>query len=683
MSALAVISLLALSVHWYSTEQVRRTRRLSEIQATNFLARSAIAFAIGTIAEEIQDPASSIFQVLCSPTLATGTAITFDLSPLTDMAASLREAQVTALDVRVDRIEPLDRSTTPTTGGVDPVERNIVLALRTTCIQGGSTTTLEEKREVRIAHLMPGILGKFTLYVRDVGTNPEAFNAFPNDINGLPDDRSIAPKCLPVVLKNGGALDEGAAEGDDPENYRLRGFIYLGGGRVNLNLTSGNSEAYGEHFHFFPLRSSLLIPGYYHLSPPEFFSASFAEEDLKRVPQMSNPTPPFAAEFAYCLKHTISGFFTTDDFGKGLAQDGMLGVSVPEPVQACDPRLFSSVLHLFGNRTNPSPTLVLGDVHRRYADLCGILVEATGNGNRDAVAAILTEIADSVGLETLSTPATVEAMKRADVTEGTPILLEAATLSFPDMFGSREAYRAAMSRLVTEPYLRSFDYLYFKEPGEFHPRTTLFGTGEAVPQQTFSLAFHPSVNGGADFYKDGQPGDVPLDLLADKASFRVPDMDRFRARFLDPQGRLQLNAVVLVGGKAGQTSVLNDRELTVRKGGIIILTHGNLDVSAIRIGADPDESLTLCALNGDIQVDLSHGKIQARLIALRGKIVNKTPTMPLDLDGGIAVKEFPPSSFREGGRIGYDSQADPSSAEWDKFYRLFIADVPVSVEESH
>ena len=206
---------------------------------------------------------------------------------------------------------------------------------------------------------------------------------------------------------------------------------------------------------------------------------------------------------------------------------------------------------------------------------------------------------------------------------------------------------------------------------------------EAAPQNSFSVSFHSSVNGGIEFYKDGKPEEIPENLLEGKAAFKVPDMDKFRERFFDKNNRIDLNANVLIEGTLGKTSVLNERELTIRRGGMLLLQAGDLEIAAITGGSDPDECLTLCALNGNIIVNLSQGKIQARLVALRGKIINKTPTFRLDLDGGIAVKEFPPTTFKEGGRIAYDSRSDPSNEEWDKYYRLFISDVPIAVKESH
>ncbi|MBI3039695.1 hypothetical protein HYY75_11740, partial [bacterium] len=89
------------------------------------------------------------------------------------------------------------------------------------------------------------------------------------------------------------------------------------------------------------------------------------------------------------------------------------------------------------------------------------------------------------------------------------------------------------------------------------------------------------------------------------------------------------------------------------------------------------------SLNGNIELDLSRfGSIEALLIAMKGRIINSTPTRPLDLRGGIIVGELLPESFRAGGRVAYDTRFDPSGFDYPNYYRAYVSDIPSTVEDN-
>ena len=483
LCTLVVVSIFAFATSTMVTQNIRQARLLADSRAALLLDRSAVACAIGQIQDALENPQSQLHQVLTAPDLASGTQLAIDLAPLEAVRTGYRDAAITVA-ATIERISPLDGlRLTRTTGGGDPIERRCVLCLQLSGRVGSAEINRSEYRELRIVNLLPGILGKFTLYVRQAAGNSPGFNRFANDINGWADDQvPPADRIMPIILKNGGELDGGQ------DSWKKRGFVYLGGGKVSLNLTAGNDEAYGENFLFYSMTQTPSIPGYYDPFPPDFFTKP--PDFTKRHPQSLNTGGSFVTDFAYCLKRVVSGFYTTDADGKDMNIDKRLGVTFPGTPQACDPRMRSSILHLYGTRSNPSPTLVLGSVYRRYAEYAGVVVEATGDSRRDA---ILTYVYEHNGAfdQLPAVPTTVAAAANGGLPAGTPIQFDSQQVCYDAMFQDPGTYQNHMCRIIEEPYLRSHDFLYFRQDGIFEPTQSLFGQGIAQTQQICTLEFHP------------------------------------------------------------------------------------------------------------------------------------------------------------------------------------------------
>lgn len=671
MGALAVISILAFASHFFARESLQKFRRVTESYQSQLLARSAVACVISRIQDGLQDPKSEIYKTLLAESLAPGTALNIDLSPLDKLVQDTKGGKV-SVRATVAAISPLDPDNLgPQTGGADSAERRCDLVIEANSQAGPAQTALKEIREFRVVHLMPGILGKFTFFLKTAPADSQAFNRYANNINGWSDERvSPTDRYQPIVLKNGGELDEGVAEKDDPESYKNRGYIFMGGGPVVLNLTCGNDEMFGEFFHFFRMGSTSNIPGYYDPTPPPFFTKP--PDFTTRHAQNLNQGGSFAPDFAYCLKHVVQGFFTVDGNEQNMNFENRLGVDLPGPSTGVNLKMRSSMLHLFGTRSNPSPTLVLGDVRRRYADYTGVVVEATGNNVRDAIFTYLAQTTGTMmGLPPL--PTSVPAADASDLPKGTPVQMD-PSLTYPGMFGTDAVYSSKMCRLVEEPYLRSFDYLCFRNESSFLPEKSLFGTnGQASIQHSFTLNFHPSLNRKQPFYQDGSLEALPDDFLLAKAVYRVPDWNSFLRHF-QKDGKIVLDSVVSIIGSPSSTLEIPGN-LVFEKAGMLILENGSLRFSGVKLGADPDQIPVLVALKGNIELDSSNPSgLKAILIALNGSVSQISAGRSLNLQGGLMVGNFPPDSFRSGGKIAYDSMADPSGPLWGIFYRGFVSD---------
>ncbi len=687
MGALMVVSIFAFAMSFLTSQSLHRAHRISSQEGAILLARAARNFALSKIYEGLSTTDSRIFNTLTARDLATGTTIPFDTAELNSLAAEYRRGSV-GVAVSIDAISALDPAKlAATTGGHDEVERRAILRIDVAANVDGVPYAFLESREIRIFSIVPGVLGKFSLYVRQPDTD---YNRFAADINGDPDTRvAVADRRLPLILKNGGELDEGATSANDPGGWKRRGYIYRGGaGPVRLNLTAGNDDRFGESFHFFHVNAEpISIPGYYDPDPPGFFANP--PDFSKKYPVTGNtPMPPFAPEFSFWIKHVVSGFYTRDETGADMNVENRLALTFPTPSipGTPNPRMRSSVLHLYGTRSNPSPTLILGDVRRRYADYAAVLADATGDNARDAILCYLKQTAGP--LYNAPVPGNpIRAAAGGGLTVGQAIRLDPdpSLFSCENMFaGDYNMYSDKMCQVFEEPYLRSHDYLYYRTATNFVPQTSDFGSdGYASTQSTFRLEMDTTMNRTEPFFDRGDVAAIPVDCLVSKCPIVVPGGRDFLGRFVDEDNVLTLDTNLLIRGETGRT-IAFPPSLQVRKGGIIVIENGNLSLGAInRDRRDPDAFLVVAVLRGDIEIDssLGNGRIAATLIAPNGKIVNRSPGFALDLTGGLHVKTLDGDTFPAGGRIAFDTRTDPSSVNYKMYYRALVANVATSYRE--
>ena len=680
LGVLLVVSIFAYSMHLLTRENLRRSRRILDIVAGDLLLRGTIAEAVSGIQIAFRDRKSSAYDQLMAGSLAAGTELILEF-PNSLLMAKARDWQLSCR-ATVSRFAPLDpQRLTRTTGGGDPIERICDVVFTAEVLVDGVSQSRREVRTVRIVHLMPGIFGKFTLFVRNVGSNPDCYNLFANSIFGGADDRVLPDRrVLPLVFKNGGELDSGEGDDPDPKSYRQRGFIFLGGGVTRLNLTAGQDVGYGEGFLLSSYEQSLKNLGYYYGDIAPFF-CSRGDFRSPRHAQILSQAPGIKNTFGFGIRAVRSGFFTIDQAGMDMNEDNRLARSFPVRKTDSDPRMYSSILHLFGNLTNPCPTLVLGDVQRRFAEYACVVVEATGDSERDGIVGFLQE--SDYDFSLLPPLESIVPSKGKGLPEGTSIRCDPSQLDYSNLFPSASTYKRFMSKVHTEPYMRSHDSLYFLRPDKAEPEHSLFNqNGPAEIQRTFTLPFHEALLRTDPFFAEGDLEALPKDLLRGKAVFQVADMEHFKRLYLRPEnGHLDLDTVVLIPGKPGETSSLPG-EFIYDRGGIIILEHGNLACGNIERGDDPDQHLTLVALQGDIELDLGRGGgiVQAHLVASRGKIINRTPSRPMSLEGGIIAGQFAATTFPAGGKVVFPIISDPTHRSWGFHYRAFVDDCPKELE---
>ena len=471
----------------------------------------------------------------------------------------------------------------------------------------------------------------------------------------------------------------------------------MGGGPTRLNLTAGTHPVFGEDFHFFNIADirniGKMLPGYFDPEPTGLLCDPPRERWSNEQVQEENAHQPlglFSPTFTFWLKHQVKGFFTTSDNGGDMNADDKLGLYFANSPSGSgpNPKMMSSVLHLFGTNTCPSPTLVLGKVYRRYADYSAIVLDATGDRFHDACLTYLKE-ADTMP----SPPASVKAGKTSQLgptglPEGTEIIIRSSFSCSNLLGGDLDVYKSKMCRIVeNEPYLRSHDCLYHCVENDFFPQASSFPGqpgGLAVTTSTFKLDIDPSFNRTAPFFEYGDLAALPMDYLKAKCPFTVNDFEEFCARFIcGPQGdQLVLDTGVLIKGEEKKEFVFPPN-LIIAKGGLIVFEKGDVLVEQIIVPGQLDEFLVVVALNGNIKVNNSTGKrgVAATLIAPQGRIIPTSQADPINISGGVVVKNLPADGFPVGGRISYNTRTDPSSLDYADYYRGAVSSIASSYRE--
>lgn len=205
--------------------------------------------------------------------------------------------------------------------------------------------------EIRILSARPPVLRKFTFFIGNAldGGDGDRFNIIKSDRTGLPVGGGY-----PITLFNGEAHRNWAEEFQvDREEkfkdimYNRQGWVYLGGsGPIYLNLTFGTDyQVYSEDFLFF--NRGLSDGGRAYRNPTVESDPAFTI--LSQDFQVNN---------------WDMGFYTFDDSERN---ETSLLTKIPPTSR------YTNCFHLYGKsngeETEPSPTLVLGQVHGRYLQI--------------------------------------------------------------------------------------------------------------------------------------------------------------------------------------------------------------------------------------------------------------------------------------------------------------------------
>ncbi|HQB84087.1 MAG TPA: hypothetical protein PLR50_11365, partial [Candidatus Rifleibacterium sp.] len=365
-----VLLILAVSLYSFVGHQHSGMQTIVNGEVAHFLAEAGINSSIGSVRAAITrnlegGAGKKLSELLLKPGEFSDICINDLLDPVwnRDLEAFAREVDKDA-SIRVDVwLRDFTPTETEVSNWADPVARQGFLVIEAVGSYKSSQRRIAVKRQVKVASIAPGPLGKFSLYVGDAARrNEDAFNLIRNDYRGMVTD---GPR--PLIVYNHATTDTPLEPGNIadilkeekmPDCWQRRGWVWLGGRRVRLNLCSGAGDL-GEIFHF------------YDVSNPNVFSPiKFATPQSSLPPAFAGPLNlPWdkSNESIRQVSYSFGHSFVLDGFHDRSSRRETEAMYEGNVLSAGEKNHYSSkssILHLFGDARKgfQSRTRIFGQV---------------------------------------------------------------------------------------------------------------------------------------------------------------------------------------------------------------------------------------------------------------------------------------------------------------------------------
>jgi hypothetical protein len=507
----------------------------------------------------------------------------------------------------------------------DEREKSRLLSITATAEVGKSTCRVTTFKQLKLVNITPPLIGKFALFLHDpgiVGTNGLDDSSSPDKI-----------KNSPLTIYGGSKATVSSIEPSQWGQFiDNQGWIYLGS---NSNWVLGASKGGGR----------------------EDSMEGLLKTDVFTYPLERGSYLDSMGSIAYYSRQE----YLFRELGESSEQEVLA-------LKSKNDYRMSSLLNLAGSNGNETPTLVLGNVFRRW-----VLIQGLKNSNRNTLAPL--PCLDKSTFESSQWPgrakaSTIETIKR-------------------HFENSYQKYCNRMSNLVEEPFNRanlatvlfptddenrviSGDYSGLGTEGTSLPKST------KISSRGESLEFHKLANLNTITLKNDEgitlAENCPLSdisdysFLTEKAAILYESYDDFLAdQRLEEKG-LSLKEGLSPGGVIHINSDIefNDRQIVHRGSGGIILCSGNITIKDA-ISCEGDEPLTLLSIGGNISIE-TNKEIDAALIALNGVIYMGNTCNVYGLVAAKSMK-LPESINSEKRSITYNKAFDPTN--YDNYKRNF------------
>lgn len=349
----------------------------------------------------------------------------------------------------------------------------------------------------------------------------------------------------------------------------------------------------------------------------------------------------------------------------------------------------SSVLNLFGPRSSPSPTFVIGNVYRRFLSIRGILADLRdpgGFGSDGFKELYLLPYLDSntfAKSETVEWPGKPDGLVKQLIVSYCSQVVDAGEDPYEG------CYKYCMSDVTKRPYneaILEFLKLPASMKDELFPEFTPGAPGSPPGLARIAMDGKPAsflkLSPGDKVTIKNDQGDV---IFENGVLGGLEDLEYLRAKGRSYRGQTSLlNSIreskpsgtmgmkVFLGGVvyvAGDFQLQEPLEVLSGGGGLILVENKILIEAGIKCA--PGEPLTLASLGGDVTLATSD-MVQAGLVALRGRV-----SLPyeMNLNGFLAAQKL---SIKAGSgavnrELKWNSIFDPT--DFKQYLRSFKASV--------
>lgn len=497
---------------------------------------------------------------------------------------------------------------------------------------GASTVRVTTFFEGRFVNILPPVLGKFSLFIRD---QP------PGGVNKLIDSKTPASiQNSPLTITSGGSAGPNSLLPNlVTPFFEKQGWVFLGGlspWRLNVSEGGGNPDL-SECFLRSDLFLSPIVPG-----------------DTEFATEISAETR-FSTSHVRLYKELLA-----------MEKDQVLLLKQPNPEY-----VQTSLLHLFGSTRKPSPTLVFGNASRRWLLANGVYHPSKADPG-------YFPFMDAATFQSTLWPGSL----------GDSDARQILTLLKGHFNNSFDAYSQKMSDIWEEEINATNLYALNMDgtPAKTSPILTSTNLPTAFSGSRSSKLMSVN-NAPADFFKMNVGSAYELKNTVGKTLFSGGDLSRIenlsfltnKAGFVfenekefwknvprNPGNEIHVGGVILIKGNLTISAPL---VISATGGGMIIST-GNVRIKS-PVKCQGTQPLSIISLTNDLWVETA-GQVHAALVAVQGQV-----HLPKEciINGLVAAKSLnlemgSPSLKRE---INYQTRFDPTDAEtYVRGYRMMI-----------
>lgn len=516
-------------------------------------------------------------------------------------------------------------------------------------------------KSFKLTNILDPVVSKFTLFVRNVPT-PEHYNILNKGFQQDAGDRSV------LTLINDSSGNASLRPVDGENRWLHAGWVFLGGNEVFINIDGSQiNRRNSEQFIFFG-------------------DAPFGQNETGTI---DGDFYPGTSLFPRYVPMGANSMWLAEFLQELLGEDTARLVEKP------------SVIRLFGDRSNISPTLVLGNVFARWAMMASLIYDEIGQGAPNHIT-----VAGDVYSLNFPMPRIerqdynprrppdenanpILATARGSIQPQPPFLLfidglsDTVNLNVPengllDLMPNYEDYFSYMSKLSTDhssnsrlPYYNSLYDMAFSHRD----------TNRVFPA--------PQLLSNLDYPNTGENIDIPYgtdgtrNLLSGVnlidydpcAPFTGNNLENISHLF-DNQQMLKSSSFINLQGNVkrfdkpgvikinGDLNLNNPSEINAP---VKIISRGNIEMNDIRtIG--PAGKMVLMSLEGS--VTFTGTTLEATVIAPSGTLRWQ---QELDMKGSLFVNELNAYDLSQhGGKISYNESTNPAnSIEHNRGY-IFI-----------
>ncbi len=580
-----------------------------------------------------------------------------------------REVDAKNASIRVEVWLKNFRLTETSTGQwSDPVSKEGQLVIESIAEYKGSQRVLAVRRQLRVASILPGPLSKFTLFAANASRNGEgSFNLIRNDYRGTVTDGAKPLICYnhatPETPHEPQSLGEILKNEKNPEVYKERGWIYMGPGKVRLQLCSGAGEL-GEIFHFYDVSNSFNFTPIKFVTPTGNLPERLRE--IQHIPWDRSSQTVRNVAYSFAHSFVLDGFH---DRSNRKESDAMYEGNVLSNGERQFYTSNSSILHLYGDARKgyQSRTRVLGPVvaaFPRFANLEVTPEEADVKNMFDQLSPPPLYLVPSVAEKNYhNSIAILDVLRRSF---GGPLLKSGMICKD---YGD---YSSIMSRITELPYIFSYNSMQDVYDGK---------TNRLFPSDTSILG---SDNGNELVLKDFQDHQLfrgkvrpkfVAQQLARRAQLEIEDISDFWERFINENNELELNQIVKINNNKELDMVFPPSgmpiPMKIKRGGMIILAQGNLVFRGM-VCDSSGEALTVVAPRAN---SVTFNSVHANQVNLVAPVAELGYSSRMNIYGSLCINSIYADKRFQGGVLRYRSAIDPADERHFRYYKPHLAEV--------